>query len=377
MSINNQSTLQKLKYDLFVLKSELKFIKYVINGNIQTFKKNIIEIEQQLRSYRFPKLFDNPNDISSKKSYKQYITMSVTRFSESEVITYKDKIAEKKIEIEYAENGFNTTCGCANLHNIVCCTCKQIMCTECAIDKTSIHYHHNLVTFNKMIATCRQKIDDYYTEISRLNELINKLHNKKETLTELQSDDSIFLKYVKADPDVMLIKDLRCDEHNHTVETVCTDCKQILCIKCLVDKDNIHNQHSKMTIHDKIEYLKQEAVKTYPEILQQIDRYHDNIINIGLIIDTIHEAIFDHHIPKMYNICYYQTETSENQIHELKFVTENRLNYISTSGYKLIKENCTIKLKPGYYLIVAVGGGGSGGKCVYTPPNIYSTSSID
>lgn len=151
---------------------------------------------------------------------------------------------------------------------ILCLDCKVPLCVNCLFDTKNVHNRHNLMTYNKIVSDekdrIRSKIALAEKKIVDLNVDLTRLTTEKLAHITDTCDSSVLLSYTGSTNTV-------CNVHNMSAEVICTDCKVCVCIKCVIDKDNIHRDHTIRTINETILRFREENEVKLRNVVFMVD----------------------------------------------------------------------------------------------------------
>lgn len=258
----------------------------------------------------------------------------------------------------------NLNCIHTENHTIICETCKIYVCPDCVVDKFNSHRQHSLVTPNGLVERHKKFIQDsinkFNTDIETIDTEIKKLTIKKNQLSELDSDKKILLSFLNTTSTI-------CTTHNSKSYAICCECNVCACVKCLIDPKCIHRDHKMVTIEDKIIMLADLNEKTMLDAEKEINvltltknRYITELNAIQTIVIDDSEIIKTYLANNKIKINdQMEMSVTENTVYELDYAFDKCLKW--SLNTELITENSEHELGSGYYMVIAVGGGASGG----------------
>lgn len=275
----------------------------------------------------------------------------------------------------------NLNCDHIESQNTACKTCNKLICTDCAVN---VHYDHDVIAFNQIILNYKKSVNK----------------NKTNCITLIDKNSSDILKLLEAKKDLnentYRVSGLYYECNLHSLESVsiCTECNKWLCIVCCTTGVQ-HCQHKPKMLFSLL------SMDTLSKIEEKISKRNNDIEKFKLELNNLNINLSDEQIIKNFfsdidtkTIEYKQSDTpvvdvntdtpiedvkndtednqkitipisyssdnvfNNNKVYDLDFVNTKKIKY--GSNYELITEDCVKTLIPGYYMIIAVGGGGSG-----------------
>lgn len=146
---------------------------------------------------------------------------------------------------------------------ILCADCNQLICVECSISIESAHRFHNLTMISNIISEERKIIESIIVNSERvrdkqekkLSKLIEDNLGNNDALSECDNktriDSLLMSRYIKSDA-------MKCLVHDINSDVICSDCRECVCLKCLIDHENIHRKHIVKTKDEIIVSIKED-----------------------------------------------------------------------------------------------------------------------
>lgn len=157
-------------------------------------------------------------------------------------------------------------------YDMWCTNCNMQMCVECLTDMNGRHFNHNVLLFDKIVSIEKGYIESNIIKlektVSRYNLKTLKLKEEqlKLDIVDKQSDAVLLLEYIKSD-------EMMCPFHKMDSEVICVNCKECVCLKCLIDRDNVHRDHNVKTKNEIVSVIKDDAIKRTDVIIKKINSY--------------------------------------------------------------------------------------------------------
>jgi hypothetical protein len=194
-----------------------------------------------------------------------------------------------------------------------CIDCNKLVCIECLISKQSVHKLHEILTVSSIVSREREKIQSiikYHENVCSVKEkettdlCINKHKNEillDQCCNTTQEDQVLMTKYITCDT-------IKCRSHGVTSDVICTECKEFVCLKCLISVNNIHRNHTIKTRDEIIESIKQDLTNEIIATTKKIDECNttlslsrDNLTKRIAELNSSDQNIIDAYINKKNN----------------------------------------------------------------------------